>query len=57
MVAVMGPSGSGRTTLPNTISGLDEIDGGVTEIVGRDLAKMSDRERTRYRVSNRGFAF
>jgi ABC-type lipoprotein export system ATPase subunit len=57
MVAVMGPSGSGKTTLLNTLSGLDEIDAGVVEIEGRDLAKMSDRERTRYRASNMGFVF
>ncbi len=57
MVAVMGPSGSGKTTLLNTLSGLDEIDEGVIEIEGRDLAKMSDRERTRYRASNMGFIF
>ncbi len=57
MVAVMGPSGSGKTTLLNTLSGLDEIDEGVVEIDGRDLAKMSDRERTRYRASNMGFVF
>ncbi|MEJ2733304.1 MAG: ABC transporter ATP-binding protein [Anaerolineae bacterium] len=57
MVAVMGPSGSGKTTLLNTLSGLDEIDEGVIEIEGRDLAKMTDRERTRYRASNMGFVF
>jgi ABC-type lipoprotein export system ATPase subunit len=57
MVAVMGPSGSGKTTLLNTLSGLDEIDEGVIEIEGRDLAQMSDRERTRYRASNMGFVF
>jgi putative ABC transport system ATP-binding protein len=53
----MGPSGSGKTTLLNTLSGLDEIDEGVIEIEGRDLAKMSDRERTKYRASNMGFIF
>ncbi len=57
MVAVMGPSGSGKTTLLNTLSGLDEIDEGVIEIEGRDLAKMSERERTKYRASNMGFVF
>ena len=57
MVAVMGPSGSGKTTLLNTLSGLDEIEEGVIEIEGRDLAKMSDRERTSYRASNMGFIF
>ncbi|HSJ59346.1 MAG TPA: ABC transporter ATP-binding protein [Anaerolineae bacterium] len=57
MVAVMGPSGSGKTTLLNTLSGLDEIDSGVIEIDGRDLAAMSDRERTAYRAANMGFVF
>jgi ABC-type lipoprotein export system ATPase subunit len=57
MVAVMGPSGSGKTTLLNTLSGLDEIDAGIIEIEGRDLAKMSDRERTSYRAANMGFVF
>ncbi|MCL7453847.1 MAG: ABC transporter ATP-binding protein [Anaerolineae bacterium] len=57
MVAVMGPSGSGKTTLLNTLSGLDEIDSGIIEIDGRDLAQMSDRERTRYRAENMGFVF
>jgi putative ABC transport system ATP-binding protein len=57
MVAVMGPSGSGKTTLLNTLSGLDEIDQGVIEIAGQDLAKMSDRQRTKYRASSMGFIF
>ncbi len=57
MVAVMGPSGSGKTTLLNTLSGLDDIDEGVIEIGGRDLAAMSDRERTAYRAANMGFVF
>lgn len=57
MVAVMGASGSGKTTLLNTLSGLDEINAGLIEIEGRDLAKMSDRKRTRYRAENMGFVF
>ena len=57
MVAVMGPSGSGKTTLLNTLSGLDEIDEGIIEIEGRDLAKMSDRQRTQYRAAHMGFVF
>jgi putative ABC transport system ATP-binding protein len=57
MVAVMGPSGSGKTTLLNTLSGLDEINEGVIEIDGRNLAAMSDKERTSYRAANMGFIF
>jgi putative ABC transport system ATP-binding protein len=57
MVAVMGASGSGKTTLLNTLSGLDEIDAGLIEIDGRNLAVMSDKERTSYRAANMGFVF
>ena len=57
MVAIMGPSGCGKTTLLNTLSGLDAIDEGVIEIAGRDLAQMSDKERTAYRAANMGFVF
>lgn len=57
MVAIMGPSGCGKTTLLNTLSGLDNIDGGVIEIDGQDLAKMNDKQRTSYRAANMGFVF
>lgn len=57
MVAIMGPSGCGKTTLLNTFSGLDEIDSGLIEIDGHNLAKMDDRSRTRYRAENMGFVF
>ena len=57
MVAVMGPSGCGKTTLLNCLSGLDSINGGVIKIAGRDLAKMSDNEKTRYRATKMGYVF
>lgn len=57
MVAIMGPSGCGKTTLLNSLSGLDAIDEGVIEIDGRNLAKMTDKERTAYRAANMGFVF
>ena len=57
MVAIMGPSGCGKTTLLNCLSGLDSINGGVIKIAGRDLAKMSDNEKTRYRATKMGYVF
>jgi putative ABC transport system ATP-binding protein len=57
MVAVMGPSGCGKTTLLNTLSGLDTIDEGRIMIEGKDLATMSDKERTTYRARRMGFIF
>ena len=57
MVAIMGPSGCGKTTLLNCLSGLDEVDAGVVQIGGRDLARMSDAEKTRYRATKMGYVF
>jgi putative ABC transport system ATP-binding protein len=57
MVAVMGPSGCGKTTLLNCLSGLDNVDGGQIILDGNDLARMSDKKRTRYRAQRMGFIF
>jgi len=57
MVAVMGPSGCGKTTLLNCLSGLDSVDGGQIILDGNDLARMSDKKRTRYRAQRMGFIF
>ena len=57
MVAIMGPSGCGKTTLLNCLSGLDTIDEGQIWLEGRDLARMSDRDRTSYRALRMGFVF
>ncbi len=55
--AVMGPSGSGKTTLLNCLSGLDDIDGGNVLVDGKDIHKMSDAKRSRYRAEQMGFIF
>jgi putative ABC transport system ATP-binding protein len=57
MVAVMGPSGCGKTTLLNCLSGLDNVDSGQVWLEGKDLATLSDRERTDYRARRMGFIF
>lgn len=57
MVAVMGPSGCGKTTLLNCLSGLDAVDSGQIWLEGKDLARLSDRERTAYRAQRMGFIF
>jgi putative ABC transport system ATP-binding protein len=57
MIAVMGPSGCGKTTLLNCLSGLDDVDNGQIWLEGKDLARMSDRERTDYRARRMGFMF
>ena len=54
---VMGPSGNGKTTLLNCLSGLDDIDAGTVTVDGADIFAMSDAERTRHRAERMGFVF
>jgi putative ABC transport system ATP-binding protein len=57
MLAVMGASGCGKTTLLNCMSGLDTVDGGTVSIAGTDLATLNDKKKTAYRARNMGFIF
>jgi putative ABC transport system ATP-binding protein len=57
LLAIIGPSGSGKTTLLNCLSGLEQIDGGEVLVDGKDLAALSDDERTGYRAKSMGFVF
>ena len=57
MVAIMGLSGGGKTTLLTCLSGLDDIDSGVIAISGSDLSKMRDTEKTRFRAIRMGNIF
>jgi len=57
MVALMGVSGCGKTTLLNCLSGLDEVTSGVVKIEGKELNNMSDEEKTEYRAIRMGFIF
>ena len=56
-IAVRGRSGAGKTTLLNLIAGLDEPTSGQITLVGRDLAKLSERQRTELRRHELGFVF
>lgn len=56
-VAIMGTSGSGKTTMLNCLSGLDDIDGGHVLIDGENIHAMPDNRRTRHRASAMGFIF
>jgi putative ABC transport system ATP-binding protein len=57
LVMVMGPSGNGKTTLLNCLSGLDDIDTGTVHVDGEDLFALSDARRTRHRAERMGFVF
>lgn len=47
VVALIGPNGSGKTTILRTVAGQLRALGGVVELFGRPLADVSDRERAR----------
>ncbi|RAK52479.1 ABC transporter ATP-binding protein [Phenylobacterium deserti] len=57
IVAVMGESGVGKSTLLNLIAGLDLADSGRIEISGQALDSLSDDVRTALRRDNIGFVF
>jgi putative ABC transport system ATP-binding protein len=54
-VVLYGPSGSGKTTLLLMIAALLRPTAGRVVIAGRDLAMLSDREASRFRLSELGF--
>lgn len=56
-VAIVGPSGSGKSTLFYVLGGLASATSGKVIIDGKDLAAMSDGERTRVRRELVGFVF
>ena len=56
-ISVMGPSCSGKTTLLNLISGLDDPSSGEVIIEGRTLATLPDRARASLRLKSLGFVF
>src|SRR6202011_4902904 len=57
MVSIVGPSGTGKSTLLNLIGGLDRPSAGEVRIDGRALGGMSDDELTRVRRDKIGFIF
>ncbi|AQS85233.1 MAG: ABC transporter ATP-binding protein [Acetobacter aceti] len=56
-VALVAPSGTGKSTLLHIAGLLDHPDGGVIEIAGRDAGRLSDRECTAIRCSEVGFVY
>jgi putative ABC transport system ATP-binding protein len=54
-VALYGPSGSGKTTLLLMVAMLLEPTAGTVLIGGRDISLLSDREASRFRLSELGF--
>jgi putative ABC transport system ATP-binding protein len=56
-VAIIGSSGSGKSTLFHILGGLTPMTSGTVQINGRDLAGMTNEERTDLRKTTVGFVF
>lgn len=57
ITALMGRSGTGKSTLLNLISGIDLPDSGEVRVGEVILNQMSEKDRTLFRRSNIGFVF
>jgi lipoprotein-releasing system ATP-binding protein len=57
MLAVVGPSGVGKSTLLHLLGLLDRPDGGELRLFGADTSTLSVEERARWRNRRIGFVF
>lgn len=57
MVAIVGVSGVGKSTLMHVIGGLDEIDGGMVRVGKTELTDLPDAELVTFRNRYVGFVF
>ena len=56
-VALVGPSGGGKTTLLNVISGITLPDAGSVTLRGTEITRLSEGRRDRFRAQRIGFVF
>ncbi|MBR4036551.1 MAG: ABC transporter ATP-binding protein [Oscillospiraceae bacterium] len=54
---ITGPSGTGKSTLLNVLSGLDDFQSGSLNIMGNDIAAMTPKEMALFRRKKVGFIF
>src|SRR2546428_6044374 len=56
-LSVMGASGSGKSTMLNLVAGLDTPTAGHVMVAGRDIATLSDNDRSDLRLRHVGIVF
>jgi lipoprotein-releasing system ATP-binding protein len=57
MVAIVGASGVGKSTLLHVLGGLDASDSGDVRIGGTDISRLSDEDLVLFRNKHVGFVF
>src|SRR5712691_11536367 len=57
MLAIVGPSGIGKSTLLHLLGGLDRPDSGTIHVADGDVTAMSNDDLARFRNRNVGFVF
>ncbi len=56
-VSLMGPSGTGKSTLLNLVAGIDQPDAGTITVAGKELTKLSRSKLADWRAENLGYIF
>lgn len=56
-LAIVGASGSGKSSLLSIIAGLDTPSSGTVELLGKDMFSVSEDERAQLRAQSIGFVF
>jgi putative ABC transport system ATP-binding protein len=56
-VSLMGPSGTGKSTLLNLIAGIDRPDSGTITVAGREVTRLSRGELADWRAAHIGYIF
>ena len=54
---ITGPSGTGKSTLLNVLSGLDDFQAGSLKLMNQDIKRLTHKEMAAFRRKNMGFIF
>lgn len=57
LVALLGPSGSGKSTLLSIVGLLLSASGGEMHLLGEDVTRLNERQRSKFRNRYLGFVF
>jgi putative ABC transport system ATP-binding protein len=57
LVTMMGPSGTGKSTLLNAVSGIDRPDSGTIVVDGVEITRLSRGKLADWRAANLGYIF